>query len=262
MCDWEKLDMDCRDFGRKMAEWADMTNNSDVPNNDEHTFVGDFDWLKFDAVIFDMDGTLVNSMYYWEHLTDEWFARQGMSVPGILVHELATADLWQAAELLAAKYAKEQTCTQAVFDELQAKMDRHYALDIELLPGRLSWLEMLAAAGKKACIATMTERPQVETMLKRHEIGEYFRFVLTTPEVGKGKTQPDIFLQAAERMGVPVAKTLVVEDSGTAIKTALAAGFNVLVIRQPGYNYSEIEQLANKTGVRIWYWQDDVAAVG
>lgn len=255
MCDWQKFNSDCKDFDIKLAEWNNIKNN--IKNNDTACGNGaKIDFAEVDAVIFDMDGTLVDSMYYWEHLTDGWFERQGQSVPGILNNELATADLWQAAELLAAKYAREQTTAQAVFDELQAAMDKHYAEDIDLMPHTEELLAELAAVGKPACIATMTDRPQVETMLRRHGIGRFFRFVLTTPEAGAGKTDPKIFLQAAERMDSAVGRTLVVEDSRTAIKTALGAGFPVLAVRTAGYDYADIDKLAAEISGKICYIDD------
>lgn len=235
--------LDCRAFAAKMEEWAALPANT-------------VDWAAIDAVIFDMDGTLVDSMLYWEHLTDAWFNRQGMQVPGILVNELATADLSEAAALLAKKYAREQTTAAAVFAELQAKMDAHYAQDIPLLPGRRELLAALAVAGVPACIATMTDRPQVQTVLKTHGIAQYFKFALTTPEVGCGKTQPDIFLQAAARFGSKPGRTLVVEDSRTAIKTAIKAGFAVLVVPQIGVDYAEIERLAAQNAASLWYADD------
>ncbi|MBQ2887942.1 MAG: HAD-IA family hydrolase, partial [Firmicutes bacterium] len=134
--------------------------------------------------------------------------------------------------------------TQQVYDEIQAKMDKHYAEDIPMWPGVKELLQALKAAGKPCCIATMTDRPQVETVLKTHGIGEFFDFVLTTPEVGIGKERPEIFLQAAERFGCAPKRTLVVEDSRTAIRTALLAGFAVAVIPNPHYDYAPLAELA------------------
>lgn len=255
MLNRQKFDCDCKDYDIKIAEWNNIEDTENIGVR-AAGHIGGMDLSKIDALIFDMDGTLVNSMYYWEHLTDGWFARQGMNVPKILTNELATADLRQAAELLAEKYAKEETSEDAVFAELQAAMDRHYAEDIELMPHTRELLAALAAADIPACIATMTDRPQVETMLRRHAIGEYFRFVMTTPEVGAGKDEPKIFLQAAERLGAVKERTLVVEDSRTAIKTALRAGFAVAAVRTAGYDYAEIDRLATDLSATLYYIDD------
>ncbi len=202
------------------------------------------DWQNIDAVIFDMDGTLVDSMHYWVTLPQDWFAARNLPVPEDLEVELGTLDLWQASTLLAEQYSPCGETTQQVYDEIQAKMDKHYAEDIPMWPGVKELLQALKAAGKPCCIATMTDRPQVETVLKTHGIGEFFDFVLTTPEVGIGKERPEIFLQAAERLGCAPKRILVVEDSRTAIRTALLAGFAVAVIPNPHYDYAPLSALA------------------
>ncbi len=263
---WEDLykqNLDCKDFGAKMAEWNDIEENDiendieeNIKNNAEEHSPAAFDWAAIDGVIFDMDGTLVDSMCYWLHLPVDWFKRQGVPLPTSLAEEFATADLWQACDILARKYAAKPTDTQAVFNELQAEMDRHYAQDIALMPTRRELLQALLAANKPACIATMTDRPQVQTMLKTHNLVDCFKFVITTPEVGAGKDKPDIFLQAAEKLGTKPQRTLVVEDSRTAIKTALAAGFVVAAVKTPGYNYDEINRIAAQNGAKLYYIDD------
>lgn len=202
------------------------------------------DWQNIDAVIFDMDGTLVDSMHYWVTLPQDWFTARNLPVPDDLEVELGTLNLWQASTLLAEQYSPCGETTQQVYDEIQAKMDKHYAEDIPMWPWVKGLLQFLKAAGKACCIATMTDRPQVETVLRTHGIGEFFDFVLTTPEVGIGKEQPDIFLQAAERFGCAPKRILVFEDSRTAIRTALLAGFAVAVVPNPHYDYAPLSALA------------------
>lgn len=214
------------------------------------------DWRKFDAVIFDMDGTLVDSMHYWRTLPEDWFRERHLPVPADLDVQLGMVDLWQASVLLAEQYSPLDETAEQVYAALGDAMTRHYAEDIPLLPHVREFLRELAAAHIPACIATMTDRPQVETVLETHGIGGFFQFVLTTPEVGQGKERPEIFLAAARRFGTAPGRTLVFEDSRTALATALNAGFPAVCMRNPAYDYTDLDRLAAGINAKLWYLDD------
>lgn len=200
-------------------------------------------WQNIDAVIFDMDGTLVDSMQYWQDLPLNMFKTHGIPLPDNLDELLATADLWQAAQVFAQQFIPKLT-TKHIFDQLQQEMDEHYAQDIPLLPGVRQMLQALQQSGKKMCIATMTDRPQVETMLRTQQLENVFDFLLTTPEVGCGKNRPDIFLQACQRFGLPQQRVAVFEDSRTAAKTVLQLGMPLVFIYNEKSPIDELQSLA------------------
>lgn len=213
------------------------------------------DWQNIDAVIFDMDGTLVDSMYYWHTLPAQWFERRGLAVPPDLDERLGSSDLMQAAEFFSAEFAPQEP-PQAIFAELQQKIDYHYAHDIPLLPGVREFLAKLRQMQKKLCIATMTDRPQVETVLRTHDLTACFDFLLTTPEVGRGKDCPDIFRQACQRFGAEPARVAVFEDSRTAGRTALLLGMPLVMLECPGFDYSELQRLAAEGRGELCFLRD------
>lgn len=207
-------------------------------------------WQNIDAVIFDMDGTLVDSMYYWRNLPANWFKEHGLEVPADLDSLLESADLWQAAEVFSQRFAPYEP-TEQIFSILQQQMDVHYAQDIPLLPGVRDFLLALRRAGKKMCIATMTDRPQVQTMLRAHRLENIFDFMLTTPEVGAGKNQPDIFLQACQRFALKPSKVAVFEDSRTAAQTVLRLGMPLVFLPTPDFDASELQAIAAKSAASL-----------
>ena len=198
------------------------------------------DVSAFDGFIFDMDGTLLDSMPMWENLAPDYFQRHGVAYTEDVLSEIAATSLRQAADILAVKYFPTYQ-PEDMFNEWEAYLQEQYAHKVQLKPGVQEFLEGLQKLGKKMCIATMTDRQHAELAVKAHGIAQYFSFIKTVGEVGKTKSFPDIYLQAAAELGVAPEQCLVFEDSCPACITARSAGFMVCGVADTNWSCNEAE---------------------
>lgn len=174
--------------------------------------------------VFDMDGTLVDSMGYWTHLGEEYLRRHGVVPPQDLWATLKALTMPQAAEWLVRTFGLPGPAAGAEA-EMSAVMADHYRRDVELKPGVLEALTALRAKGVSMCVATNTPSPLVRACLSRLGALELFRFCISGEEVGAGKDRPDIYLAAGSRLGGAPRDVAVYEDALFALRTAKAAGF-------------------------------------
>ncbi len=191
---------------------------------------------KIDGAIFDLDGTLLDSMSVWDTVGADYLCSLGIQPHENLNRTFKTMSLLQAA----AHYRSEYGVTLSV-GEIMAGVNRmiasFYYNDAPAKDGVKDMLERLKKAGVRMCVATATDRHLAEKALRRNGMLEYFSAILTCTEVGCGKDTPEIFYRALAHLGTPKQSTLVFEDALYAIKTAKEAGFTVAAV----YDASEAE---------------------
>ena len=193
-----------------------------------HTFPGK---QQIDAVIFDLDGTLLDSLSAWEHSGSNFLRTQGIVPPPGLDEELAKMSLSDGARLLKKRFNLSQSPEEILRLTLEP-IRRHYYEDIQPKPGVLSLLQRLHAQGIKLCVATASDRELTEAALKRTGLLPYFDFILTCDEAGAGKRNPAVYQLARQKLGTPLERTLVVEDALYALQTARSAGFATAAISE------------------------------
>ncbi|MGN1402331.1 MAG: HAD family hydrolase [Bacillus sp. (in: firmicutes)] len=179
-----------------------------------------------DYAIFDLDGTLLDSMHVWETVADDYCRKNGLVPPADYKERLKTMSLQESAEYLIDVFALSATPREVV-DEIISLVERQYTDLVQLKPGIESFLTKLDA---RKCIATAMDRKPAEAALRRLGVLDHFDFILTCQEIGSGKDKPGIFLAACNRWETPPAEVAVYEDSLHAIQTAKQAGFYTIAI--------------------------------
>jgi len=170
------------------------------------------------AAIFDLDGTLLDSMPVWHNVGSDYLLTRGITPPDGLQEKLKTMSFRISAEY----FVNEFSLDTSVEDLMAFWMDQvagHYHTTIELKPFVVEYLEQLRASGIRMCVATATDLNLAEAALARLGIFDYFEFVITVDEVGKSKEHPDIFMEAARRLGCSPQECVVFEDSLHALIT-------------------------------------------
>lgn len=199
---------------------------------------------EFKGAIFDMDGTLLDSMPVWKRLTQGYLKQFGVHITD---QDYAVTEGFsqpQVAQYFADRYP-ELPGAQSLMDGMDRLISARYEAIAKPKEGVLDFLEGLRRRGVKMAIATLTARRHAEKALRDRDMLDYFEFMLTIEDVGISKREPDIYLQAAARMGLEPASCVVFEDAPYACATARRAGFRVCGMVEPAYAAGEDELRAS-----------------
>lgn len=185
--------------------------------------------MDLKAAIFDLDGTILDSMDNWRTLIEELYDVLKLNLAKEDMEALEKISLSQKAAYIACN-CMEGVTADYVLNKAYELMSEKYRNEVIPIKGAEAYLEKLHKQHIPMGIATLTNEVMAKSALEHHGLLKYFNFVLSADEIGKGKTEPDIFMEAAKRLGSLPADTMVYEDSLFAIKTANKAGFPVCAI--------------------------------
>ena len=204
--------------------------------------------------IFDMDGTLIDSMPFWDRLLKEYLDQLRISEEDreYLLHRTRRMSLSEAAAAVQRELRLDRS-TQQMENEMGDLMDAHYMTDIPLKPGIVSYLKRLREMRVRLCVATLTPTSLAKLCLERLDIAQYFDFLISCEDMGVSKEQPDIFLQCALELGANPHDTAVYEDSYRAIRAARRAGFYTVGVydRSSAHHWEELCLICDET-IQDW----------
>lgn len=187
------------------------------------------------AVLFDLDGTLVDSMWMWKSIDIEYLGRFGIPYQEGLQQAIEGMSFSETAAYFKEHFQIPDSIDQ-MKDDWNTMAFEKYAHEVPLKPGAAQFLDELKRRGIKVGIATSNSIKLVMTVLEALGIGEQIDTVVTGCEVAHGKPSPDIYLEAADRLGAEYGRCLVFEDIVPGIQAARAAGMYVFCVED---SYSE-----------------------
>lgn len=192
------------------------------------------------AAIFDMDGTLIDSMWVWSQIDVDYLKKRNLEMTTDLRNEIEPLGYIDVA-----KYFKDRFSINDSIDEIVNEWNDmayyHYTHNVKLKNGAGEWLQYLKDKNIKIGLASSNCLLLVEAGLKANGIYHYFDVITTGDEVKTGKDSPDIYLLSAEKLGVSPENCMVFEDILPAVKGAKAAGMKVVAVQD---DFSEHQRIA------------------
>lgn len=178
------------------------------------------------CALFDLDGTLIDSMWMWGDIDRQYLARFDIKCPEGLQKCIAGMSFSETASYFKKRFNLPDTLQKIKADWNEMAWDK-YENEVPLKAGAVGMLEFLYARNIPMCIATSNSRELVSLITKKHGIDKYFHSIITGCDVEKGKPSPDIYLKCAETVGVLPENSIVFEDIPEGIIAGKSAGMTV-----------------------------------
>lgn len=181
------------------------------------------------AVLFDLDGTLVDSMWMWKEIDIEYLGSRHLPLPQDLQRAIEGKSLTETAIYFKERFALPDSLEKIKQDWMDMAREK-YRNQVPLKPGAREFLEMLKQKGIRTGIASSNGREMIETVLKSQQVEAFFDSVHTCCEVKHGKPSPDIYQLVASDLGICEKECLVMEDIPMGILAGRRAGMKVCAV--------------------------------
>ena len=181
------------------------------------------------ACIFDMDGTLVDSLEMWSDIDRRFFARYGMETPADYEKKINHMSFLEMAQFTKEEYQIPDS-VETIMELWTEWSKEQYESEIQAKPGAQELLQFLKEQGIPLSLATTNRKELYEPCLRRNHLYSYFDHIMNVNEINSAKSEPKIYQLLAAKMNVKPEETLVFEDILIAVNTAHQAGFKVAAV--------------------------------
>ncbi len=190
------------------------------------------------GVIFDLDGTILDSTWVWRQIDIDFLGEYGYEVPEDYVEAIIPLTIKESAI-----YTKERFNIPLSIEKIIIRWNEMakvaYEKKVQLKEGTKELLQWLKEQGICMGIATSNDAALFEPCLKNNDVFSYFHSYTEVNEVQRGKEFPDVYIKEAEKMGCKPEECLVLEDIIPALKSAKEGGFHTVGVQEAAWNYTE-----------------------
>lgn len=206
--------------------------------------------MNVKGAIFDFDGTLGDSLGYWEwqyaDLSKNFCGGKKIDLTPEDDKKFRTSLIFDSMKLLHEKYGVGES-TDSLINYVNESIRRFYLNEVKPKEGVVEYLDYLQSKGVKMCVASATAENELKVAVKCCGLEKYFPKLFSCSTLGFGKEKPDIFLMALDYLGTDIEETWVFEDSLLALQTAQKAGFKTVGIfdKNNPYTENQIDEFSN-----------------
>ena len=186
-----------------------------------------------DAIIFDIDGTLIDSMWIWTNIDDLFLEKYHLTQPENFHKGMEGKSYSETAQYFLDVFPELPHTKQELEDEWHEMAFEIYTKELELKKGAYEFISTMHEQGMKLGVATSNSRVLAEGTLANNQVLQYFHSIWTSDEAKVGKPAPDVYLKVAESLGVEPARCLVFEDVPNGILAGKNAGMKVCAVEDP-----------------------------
>lgn len=210
--------------------------------------------MKYKAVIFDLDGTLIDSMGIWIQVDKEYLQMRGIPVPDNLFMDVEGGNSFNEICLYFKKKFNLPESIEEIGVEWTRMVAEHYKNDVKLKPGAFELLQFLKEKNIKIGVGTSNSKYLAETVLQANGVLRVFDSIIAGCDDIKGKPFPDIFLKAAKELNLLPRDCLVIEDVLVGVQAAKHAGMDVYAIydEHAAHETEKIKQNADFYAEDFW----------